>query len=342
MLLVIIGAGASYDSAISRPLAPGQRDLRTNSRPPLANGLFQEREVFFTAAHNHPHFQPLVHRLRPSEGRSIEAVLEAIATEAETYPKRKAQLLSIRYYIKSAITSCVGKWLEEVDGSTNYRVLLDLIQQFKNDNDHILLTTFNYDTLIERALQHELGYKFDRIDDYAASSRRFPLFKLHGSTDWSRYVQSTRGPYPEMIQNAERLVPTEIILKEDEALGNPDIGWGFIPAIAIPVQTKQDFECPAEHLRQFAAYLPKVKKILMIGWRGLEEHFIKILNQHLNRVESMLVVSKDDTGEIAERFPLRLASRAVEIMKVETFDKGFSEFIDSPAVIRDFLKTQPT
>ena len=339
MLLVIIGAGASYDSAISRPILPNVHgDLPMSSRPPLANGLFQERNVFFTAAHNHPHFQPLVHRLRPSEKRSIEAVLEEIANEADTYSKRKAQLLSIRYYIKHAIGSCVGKWLEEVDGSTNYRVLLDLIQQFTNDNDRILLATFNYDNLVEKALQHELGYGFDRIDDYAASSRRFPLFKLHGSTDWARYVQHNRVPYPEMIKNAERLVPTDIILKEDEAIEDTVHGWGFIPAIAIPMQTKQDFECPPQHLQQFAAYLPKVKKILMIGWRGLEDHFIKILNHHLIRVQSMLVVSKDDTNEIAERFPHRLANRAVEIMKVETFDKGFSEFIDSPAVIRSFLQ----
>jgi hypothetical protein len=201
MLLVIIGAGASFDSAISRPVP---ERFENRHRPPLANGLFQERDVFKTAAHNHPHFMPIVHRLRLLEGRGVEEVLEEIANEATTYSRRKIQLLAIRYYIKAAIDACISGWLRDVDESTNYRVLLDLIQQFKVDAEAVLLATFNYDCLLENALTHELDYKFARIDDYAESNRRFPLFKLHGSTDWAMVVkqpQSTRVEEPTLLCN---------------------------------------------------------------------------------------------------------------------------------------------
>src|SRR6202049_3822379 len=283
MLLVIIGAGASFDSAISRsvPVSPIER-FEDRHRPPLANGLFQERDVFHTAAHNHPHFMPIVHRLRLLEGRGVEEVLEEIANEATTYSRRKIQLLAIRYYIKAAIDACISGWLRDVDESTNYRVLLDLIQQFKVDAEAVLLATFNYDCLLENALTHELGYKFARIDDYAASNRRFPLFKLHGSTDWARFVRSKRVPYPDLIQNAETLQFLDTVLKEDKAVSSKDFAWGYVPAIAVPMQTKQAFECPKAHCDVLEGYLPRVTKILTIGWRGLEEHFIKMLNCHLS------------------------------------------------------------
>jgi SIR2-like domain len=339
MLLVIIGAGASFDSAISRPVSGSSIErLENRHRPPLANGLFQERDAFRTAAHNHPHFMPIVHRLRLLDGRGVEEVLEEIANEATTYSRRKIQLLAIRYYIKTAIDECIGGWLRDVDESTNYRVLLDLIQQFKPDAEAVLLVTFNYDCLLENALTHELGYKFDRIDDYPASNRRFPLFKLHGSTDWARFVKSKREPYPNLIQKAETLEFLEVVLKEDEATSSKDFGWGYVPAIAVPVQTKQTFECPTFHCDQLEKYLPRVTKILTIGWRGLEEHFIKMLNCHLSSVRSLMAVSKGDAGHTAEHLRLKFTNKAAERMNLSSFDEGFSNFINQPQVLRRFLQ----
>jgi hypothetical protein len=333
MLLVIIGAGASFDSAISSP--SGTFD---GSRPPLANELFQEREAFRTAAHNHPQFMPIVHRLRLLNGRGVEEILEEIAEEANVYSRRKIQLLAIRYYIKAAIQDCTTKWLKDVDESTNYRVLLDLIQQFKADSEPVLLVTFNYDCLLENALRHELGYKFAKIDDYVALDLLFPLYKLHGSTDWARFVQAKRVPYPELIAKAETLQYLTMVLREDEAASSKDFDWAFVPAIAVPLQTKQSFECPRAHCDSLQMYLPGVKKILTIGWRGLEEHFIKLLSLHLKGVQSLMAVSRGDANQVAERLRSRLPNRAVEHMKLSVFEEGFSNFINQPSVIRGFLQ----
>jgi hypothetical protein len=215
---------------------------------------------------------------------------------------------------------------------------LDLIQQFKPDAEAVLLVTFNYDCLLENALTHELGYKFPRIDDYVASNRRFPLFKLHGSTDWARFVRAKRAPYPDLIQNPKTLDFLDTVLKEDEAASSKDFGWGYIPAIAVPVQTKQTFECPEAHCDELEKYLPRVTKILTIGWRGLEEHFIKMLNVHLSGVRSLMAVSKGDAGNIAAQLRSRFTNKAGEHLKLTPFEEGFSNFINQPQVLRQFLQ----
>jgi len=129
-----------------------------------------------------------------------------------------------------------------------------------------------------------------------------------------------------------------MVLKEDEAESHKDFGWAYVPAIAVPLQTKQTFECPKAHCDALQMCLPRVKKILTIGWRGLEGHFIKLLSDHLRGVQSLMTVSRGDANQIAERLRSRLPNRAVEHMKLSVFEEGFSNFINQPSVIRSFLQ----
>ena len=55
---------------------------------------------------------------------------------------------------------------------------------------------------------------------------------------------------------------------------------GF-PAIAIPVEKKGEFNCPPEHLQALADAIPRVTKMITIGWRATERHFVDMLKKHL-------------------------------------------------------------
>jgi hypothetical protein len=69
VLLVVFGAGASYDSDPDHPPpAPAGGHLLTieNHRPPLANRLFDNRPQFLTAMESFPECMPLIPRLRKS------------------------------------------------------------------------------------------------------------------------------------------------------------------------------------------------------------------------------------------------------------------------------------
>lgn len=56
-----------------------------------------------------------------------------------------------------------------------------------------------------------------------------------------------------------------------------------IPAIAIPTRSKSTFETHQSHVNAFEAAGPQVDRLLIIGWRGIEQHVLerlKAINPH--------------------------------------------------------------
>ena len=51
----------------------------------------------------------------------------------------------------------------------------------------------------------------------------------------------------------------------------------LFPALAIPLQSKLDSVCPANHLQQLDNCLPEISKILIIGWRATDAPFLEML-----------------------------------------------------------------
>src|SRR5687768_15702053 len=127
LLLVIFGAGASYDSAPTHP-PPGSRRARLNQhpnveecRPPLADHLFDDRPDFRQALAEVPDCLPLIANLRHRpDGVTVEAALDEFLAEAHAYPSRHQQLLAIRYCLHVQLSRCIASWSNIHDGVTNY------------------------------------------------------------------------------------------------------------------------------------------------------------------------------------------------------------------------------
>ena len=110
MLMVILGAGASYDS-VSHSLPPGKPRLDSKSvRPPLANQLFEDRPMFVRVMDNYKDCKPVISRLR---GVNVEQALARLLEEAPTYPVRYRQLIAIRYYLQSIRVLPLSKGLRQ-------------------------------------------------------------------------------------------------------------------------------------------------------------------------------------------------------------------------------------
>jgi hypothetical protein len=96
MLLVIFGAGASYDSDPARP----PETVKDDRRPPLADQLFDNREKFAEALTYFPECKPIVPLLRGTG--EVEQRLEQLRDEAISappYPERLRQLAAVRGYL---------------------------------------------------------------------------------------------------------------------------------------------------------------------------------------------------------------------------------------------------
>ncbi|MGI8412829.1 MAG: hypothetical protein ACR2QA_10140 [Solirubrobacteraceae bacterium] len=82
----------------------------------------------------------------------------------------------------------------------------------------------------------------------------------------------------------------------------------MVPALAIPMEAKTDFECPQSHLAALRSDLPAVRRLLIVGWRAAEPHVVDLLwgsdadsQSGLMPGFSSLIVSgsKDDATQVA-------------------------------------------
>ncbi|HYL85881.1 MAG TPA: SIR2 family protein [Candidatus Angelobacter sp.] len=340
MLMVIFGAGASYDS--SSTYTPGMvppgatqtdRDNDFN-RPPLAKDLFANRPLFIEAVDAFPQCKTIVHKLRDpavtSGQASIEARLQEIEEQAQTYLQAQQELAAVRCYLQRAITQCEVRWRNNTRKITNHLALLREIQRtHKTETDEpVCLVTFNYDTLLEDALA-DLGLEIKHMDDYTRRPVLFRLFKLHGSVNWG-HVLENRFPSTELQPS------DQFVLCDPSTMRSPDIGHTLFPAIAIPVQKKSIFECPQPMLEEFVSVLREVRKILVVGWRATEEHFLALLGNRLTglrpRVELYIVAGPDQQQgeEIGVRICRALLNNPPQSPTVD--GGGFTDFIRSPRV----------
>lgn len=330
MLLVIFGAGASYDSVPARSLANGR--FRTLlDRPPLAHQLFDDRPQFVEDLDVFPQCKRIVpDRRKNSLGGAFEQTLQRLQEQGQNYPVRFQQLAAVRFYLRRMLWRCEERWYNEHRGITNHAVLLDRLDMWRPAGEPILLVTFNYDRMLERALE-QFGQRFKEISQYI-TSQRFQVFKLHGSVNWGRQVKTQvvtenrneRDIGCELIEKAAQLT----FMDEYRVLGSFDIvndrARVYWPAIALPVEQKVSFECPATHVSALQEKLGNVTRILTVGWRGTEMEFLKLLKKHLSHPVPVMVIAKDgkESTEIGVNFQRMDITRSAE-----AYPGGFTDYL---------------
>lgn len=345
--MVIFGAGASYDSIPAYPPGAGiptGDQLNFHHRPPLANELFANRPVFAEVIKRLPDCQPVVPRLRRLKDENVEAVLQDLQSKAQNYSRGLEQLAAVRYYLQHIIWQCGNRWRELSGGVTNYKVLLDQIERVNRENEPVCLVTFNYDLLLEDALS-DFGLRIEAMDDYTNQHKFYRVFKVHGSVNWARAVDNTifpPNPADYWVVVRERIRQIAALRITNNFLlctGTPTALVGTVPvfpAIAIPVEKGKSFECPANLIEELSELLPYVTKMLIIGWRASEQHFLNLLKNHLKRGVSIHVVSGSpaDAKETSVQMYRALLNNAPA--DVSLSGVGFSDFAVS-RTLEEFL-----
>ncbi len=250
MLIVICGAGASYDSVPSHP--PKSSAWADIDRLPLADELFDVRPEFVRMMNQFPACLPIIPNLQHlAAGSSVESELEELQKEAKTNLRRNEQLSAIRFYLQGMIWECEDRWRTKVaQGRTNYRTMLDRIEHWRaTQKPHppsVCFITFNYDRMLEDALS-TLGIRTETLEDYVADDV-YKLVKLHGSVNWVRTIK-VRIPLLQMENNPFQLANELIANSSLLSIGPIDrivssypmsIERSAIPfpAMAIPLQSK--------------------------------------------------------------------------------------------------------
>ena len=330
--MVVFGAGASYDSIPALP-PKKQQDQAAGAafyRPPLSNELFADREPFSTVLANYPQCHPIIPFLRHLENASVEEVLEELQNEGAKYPARIQQLAAVRYYLHHLLWVCDAAWSGHSLGITNYRTLLDEIELHRKQEEQVCVVTFNYDRLIEAALP-TVGVDITDLNAYV-SHPHYKLIKLHGSVNWARRVSNPmtnlgRSAMP-IAQEIITLAPHLTITEEYRMVSQYPIATdgvnALFPAISIPIQSKRDFECPAEHIKTLRDFIPKVDTLLLIGWSATQTAFLELLKQNLRQQVRGLIVA--GSTEEAARVAYSMDAQGLKFNFYYT-SGGFSDFI---------------
>ena len=338
MLLVVFGAGASYDSVphFAPHLASG---LGVEPiRPPLANQLFGDRPIFLEVMQQFRECMEIVPWLR-KRGVSVEGELAMLQAQALTFPRVHQELAAIRYYLHVALWSCQNEWAARHRGITNYAVLLREIERWRYaSSESVCFVTFNYDTMLEEAMRQVLSLEISDLKSYL--QKTYSLVKLHGSINWGREIDIAEP----QTYNPQRLIREAATLQISDryvlAAHRPMLREGkaqrlVFPALSIPVERKDEFNCPSEHVQRLKEVLPKVTRIITVGWRATEKDFIDLLRKELTEKPSLMVVSGDANGaketisnlgiELPGRYPTN--SNPQPMTATVLIETGFTGFV---------------
>lgn len=334
MLVVILGAGASYDSDPDTP-----PDQAARSRPPLTKELF-DRVRFGHILSEWEECTVLIPELRLAARRgAVEQRLEEFRDEGQHAQHVNHAVEALRYYLRSVIETECGAWYRALDRVTTYVELTRQLERWRAPrNERITFITFNYDTLLEESIRVVFGEpRFHRMDGYLAPD--YTVIKLHGSTDWRHPAQPSFDEFYEQSWVKDLLRapngPDHVLLR---AIANFDVSPRIVtvtegssdllfsvPALAIPTVTKSDFECPQEHLSAMNDALNTMTKLVVIGWRGMETHFITHWRKTGSpKLQRWQICSTENGARVTEA---NLNSVVGDRVEVEPATRGFSEYV---------------
>lgn len=347
MLLVILGAGASYDSLPPDVLEQLTLGTIADFRPPLAQELFDDRASFGEALDKYPQCAALVGELRKRlrADALLEQELERYQEQASDDPLLYRQLVAIRFYLQEVLWTCGSRWRELSHGVTNYTDLLFRLARWRHEREEALcVVTFNYDLLLDEAAVGTLGADLSTVEAYAADDR-YRFLKLHGSVNWGRRVRSPGGAHYSKPGHARRVLidsANSLDVTDDYVVRTPDQSPSdsapyasiLLPAIAIPVETKSEFECPRSHLEALDLCVEQTMKILVIGWRGTENHFLSRLKALPGIAPFVAIVGASEEG--TQETASNLASFGLSEDRIQRFTRGFSNYLKTD-LLEEFL-----
>lgn len=268
--------------------------------------------------------------------------MERYRLEAETEPQRAVELNAVRYYLRGVLWDCSRQWLQHTAGVTNYVSLLGDIRVWKNTHptEEVRFVTFNYDTLLEHACQRALQIEMRSVSSYVSPRVGYKVFKPHGSVNWVRMLSDNTGVGGNVEQSIIALghrVPLAPGFHLQADLSQLTLDGRYVfPALALPVNTKANFACPDEHRDQLEADIPLVTKLLVIGWRGTEPHFLEFWKQRRSgrvpdKIAKITVVA--GRAPYGEQVQQQLMAAGVQ-GTFDLYDGGFSQFVTGPELGR--------
>ncbi len=347
MKLVIFGAGASYDSIHS--YYNELSNANESWKPPLANEIFSNRESFLEIIKDYEGALSL------KSAAKVHDYIEEYFQELWDFAVDNndnlslSKIINTQYFFQRLFFKISNKYCNI--GDSNYDIMSNFAYKYTTEyNKEIVFVSFNYDILLEKAIEKTLHIEFRSIDDYLKYNIKY--IKPHGSCNWFKNFKDLEGKgviFDKTGKNNETFVKNlykknisyEIIERrlEDEIVIRDEFNtkdrFG-LPQLLLPLKNKDEFVMPNSHLNYLKKYLKKVDAILIIGWKGTEEKFQNLLQECIG--EMKLEITTVNNGDNTVDYVMK---KCLPNANIKSYNYSLSpEYEGNTDTFTNFSKTQ--
>lgn len=203
-------------------------------------------------------------------------------------------------------------------------------------DEPVLIVTFNYDTILDRAWETHFDVKLDNFDAFITDPM-WRYVKPHGSLRWGRWYDlevekwnnsTTKDAIIDRFD--EKLLTREFVANVASPEEVKRRARAIVPALAVPTRGKALFECPDSHIALLAEQLPRAARALVVGWRAGEQVFLNLWAKSNAALKHLILVGKDhaDAQATADAIISAGFERGIE---VEPLDVDFTGLMTDPA-----------
>lgn len=266
--------------------------------------------------------------------------------------------LNLQFYLQELFRIISSEVVRNHFRFNLFNLFAEHIKTKTTDRDSLrpIIVNFNYDTILDHYLDMKFGYNSGTLNDYIDwEERRFVHFKPHGSCNWGWVLSQqqrahlTREPAAELYRR--RVLPWqlyyEILGSAREMVNGSSYGMEMhgkrkgrysldklkieivrpdqvaYPALLLPFKEKDEFVMPYYHQTALRILLPKVKRLVVIGWKGSEQLFLNLLRDTAQGIIQVVVVNPEADEVRKVLFPY--LPPQVEWRHVKDFETFVSE-----------------
>lgn len=352
--MFIFGAGASANCIASDAKEDFIKDL---FRPPLGNELFARR--FRDLYKKYEGVKQSISELQGTNV-NVEEFLEDEWKDVEYGNETvMSRHINTQYYLQEILMKISNRVCDEYFESNLYSKLARKLQlkHAQSPDRHFGIVSFNQDTILEHYFAHQFKRRITKIDDYIdVNTSPYCIFKPHGSWNWGwkfpkridDVIQKLYNNnvnfhklYYELLGSPQDMLDWSSYGKEtfshDHGIGRFTIDKSKLqlidsgnleqcyPALLLPYRDKDELTMPLKHYHCMTTYINNLENLYIIGWKGNERVFNKVLLTHASRLKKIVIA--DPNPQIVEANLQKLLSgKRIEIV---VYKGGFEEFVEN-------------
>jgi hypothetical protein len=324
--MFVFGAGASKHCLFGKDK---NQDYNTMKRPPLGNEIFDRTfddtiQHFEGARLSAPFFEA---RGNDIEG-SLEDEWQNLRNAYN--PNITARHISLQFYLQTLFKCISADVVRGYYRNNLYSLFANKLQNYLAGKDErVALVSFNYETILDEFVAKIFNAPFRTMADYIDyNTRQVILFKPHGSSNWGWPAKNyQRAPHSNQSFHQtlyeQRLEPWEIyyqllgdfdsmvynhawgyertnhkhnlarytVNKNKIEVMDHSKGYDYFPSLLMPYRDKDEFVMHYDHHTALRWFVSEIEELYLIGWKGNEELFNRMIKEQAASVRVIFVGS---------------------------------------------------